>query len=94
MSYIHQALKKAQVERDDRHGRYGGIISPRSKKSGFGKKPILFIIVLFVILFLAFMSYSWLDSSGPQVETKVVPKKRKPVQRPVTEKTRGCNGAL
>ena len=92
MSYIHQALKKAQVERDDRHGRYGGIISSRSKKSGLGKKPILFIIVSFVILFLAFMTYSWLDYSGPQVETKITPKKRKPVQRPVPEKTADAMG--
>ncbi|MBL6979158.1 MAG: hypothetical protein ISR61_09420, partial [Desulfobacteraceae bacterium] len=57
MSYIHQALKKAQVERDDRYGKYGGIISSRSKKSGLGKKSILLIIVSLAILFLAFMSY-------------------------------------
>ena len=87
MSYIHQALKKAQVERDDRYGKYGGIISSRSKKSGLGKKSILLIIVSLAILFLAFMSYSWLDFSGPQVETNFVPKKRGPVQRPVHEKT-------
>ncbi|MBC8177517.1 MAG: tetratricopeptide repeat protein [Deltaproteobacteria bacterium] len=87
MSYIHQALKKAQVERDDRYGKYGGIISSRSKKSGLGKKSILLIIVSLAILFLAFMSYSWLDFSGPQVETNIVPKKRGPVQRPVHEKT-------
>jgi len=88
MSYIHQALKKAQVERDDRYGKYGGIISSRSKKSGLGKKSILLIIIVsLAILFLAFMSYSWLDFSGPQVETNIVPKKRGPVQRPVHEKT-------
>jgi tetratricopeptide (TPR) repeat protein len=87
MSYIHQALKKAQVERDDRYGKYGGIISSRSKKSGLGKKSILLIIVSLAILFLAFMSYSWLDFSGPQVETNIVSKKRGPVQRPVHEKT-------
>jgi len=80
MSYIHQALKKAQIERDDRHGKYGGIISSRSKKSGLGKKAILLIIVSFVILFLAFVSYSWLDFSGPRVETNTVPKPKEPVQ--------------
>ena len=80
MSYINQALKKAQVERDDRHGKYGGIISSRSKKSGLGKKAILLIIVSFVILFLAFVSYSWLDFSGPRVETNTVPKPKEPVQ--------------
>ena len=93
MSYIHQALKKAQVERDDRHGKYGGIISSRSKKSGPGKKSILLIIILPAILFLAFMSYSWLDFNSPQVETNVLPEKhivpenREPVQRPAQEKT-------
>jgi tetratricopeptide (TPR) repeat protein len=87
MSYIHQALKKAQIERDGRHGKYGGIISSRSKKSGIGKKTILLIIVLLVILLLAFMSYSWLDFNGPQVEKNVLPEKKEPVRRPVQEKT-------
>ena len=87
MSYIHQALKKAQIERDDRHGKYGGIISSRSKKSGRAKKSILLIVVSLVILFLAFLSYSWLDFSGPQVETNVVHRQRGPVQLPVHEKT-------
>ncbi len=87
MSYIHQALKKAQIERDDRHGKYGGIISSRSKKSGPAKKSILLIVVSLVILFLAFVSYSWLDFSGPQVETNSVPKPKEPVQLPVHEKT-------
>ena len=87
MSYIHQALKKAQTERDDRYGKYGGIISSRSKKSGLAKKSILLIVVSLVILFLAFVSYSWLDLNGPQVETNVVPEQREPVQLPVHEKT-------
>ena len=87
LSYIHQALKKAQIERDDRYGKYGGIISSRSKKSGRAKKLVLLIVVSLVILFLAFISYSWLDFNGPQVETNVILKQRKPVQLPVHEKT-------
>lgn len=87
MSYIHQALKKAQTERDDRYGKYGGIISSRSKKSGPAKKSILLIVVSLVILFLAFVSYSWLDLNGPQVETNVVPKQRGPVNLEIREKT-------
>ena len=87
MSYIHQALKKAQIERDDRRGKYDGIVSSRSKKSGLAKRPILLIIVSLVILFLAFVSYSWLDFSGPQGENNVVPKQRAPVKLPVHEKT-------
>ena len=80
-------MKKAQIERDDRHGKYGGIISSRSKKSGLAKKLILLIVVSLVILFLAFVSYSWLDFNGPQVETNVIPKQREPVRLPVHEKT-------
>ncbi|MBW2610657.1 MAG: tetratricopeptide repeat protein [Deltaproteobacteria bacterium] len=87
MSYIHQALKKAQIERDDRYGKYGGIISSRSRQSGRAKKSILLIVVSFLILFLAFVAYSWLDFNGPQVETNVIPKQREPVQLPVYEKT-------
>ncbi len=51
------------------------------------KKSILLIVVSLVILFLAFMSYSWLDLDGPQVRTNIAPKQRKPVQLPVHEKT-------
>ena len=80
-------MKKAQIERDDRHGKYGGIISSRSKKSGLAKKLILSIVVSLVILFLAFVSYSWLDFNGPQVEINVIPEQREPVQLPVHEKT-------
>ena len=87
MSYIHQALKKAQIERDDRHGKYGGIISSSSKKSGRGKKSILLIAVSLVILFLAFVSYSWLDFNSPQVERDVVQRQRGRVQLQVHEKT-------
>jgi len=87
LSYIHQALKKAQIERDDRYGKYGGIISSRSRQSGRAKKSILLIVVSFLILFLAFVAYSWLDFNGPQVETNVIPKQREPVQLPVYEKT-------
>ena len=87
MSYIHQALKKAQIERDDRYGKYGGIVSSRSKKSGRAKKLILLIVVSLVILFLAFVSYSWLDFNGPQVETNIVPKQREPVNLEIREKT-------
>ena len=87
MSYIHQALKKAQIERDDRYGKYGGIISSRSKKSGRANKLILSIVVSLVILFLAFISYSWLDFNGPQVETNVIHRQKEPVQLEIREKT-------
>jgi len=80
-------LKKAQIERDDRYGKYGGIISSRAKKSGRAKKSILLIFVSLAILFLAFMSYSWLDFSGPRVGTNTAPKPKEPVQLKIREKT-------
>jgi tetratricopeptide (TPR) repeat protein len=62
MSYIHQALKKAQVERDRRNGQYEGVISPsRSKKGGASKRWILIGAATVGILSLAFVGYSWLD---------------------------------
>jgi tetratricopeptide (TPR) repeat protein len=70
MSYIHQALKKAQTERDDRYGKYEGILlSSRSKKPGFVRRWILIAAAVLGILFLAFISYSWLDLAGPQATT-------------------------
>ncbi|MCF8143109.1 MAG: tetratricopeptide repeat protein [Deltaproteobacteria bacterium] len=67
MSYIHQALKKAQTERDDRSEKHEEIpLSSRSKGSGLVAKPALIAAAVLGILFLAFIAYSWLDSSGPR----------------------------
>ena len=63
MSYIHEALKKAQVERDLGKGSYGGIPVPRQKKSFFtAKKTVLSAAVLLLVL-LAFAGYSWWDQT-------------------------------
>jgi tetratricopeptide (TPR) repeat protein len=70
MSYIHQALKKAQTERDDRYGKYEGILlSSRSKKSGHFGRWVLIGASARGILSLAFISYSWLDLTGPRSTT-------------------------
>ena len=62
MSYIHEALKKAQVERDLGKESYGGITTPQRKKRLFiHKKAILWAIFGFMFL-LAFAAYSWWDS--------------------------------
>ena len=63
MSYIHEALKKAQVERDLGKGSYGGIPVPRRKESFFtAKKTVISAAVLLLVL-LAFVGYSWLGRS-------------------------------
>ncbi|MBC8418961.1 MAG: tetratricopeptide repeat protein [Proteobacteria bacterium] len=86
MSYIHQALKKAQSQRDDRYGKYGGIISYRSKKLGPVKRSTWMMVASLVILLLAFMFYSWLDFKA-QAPENVLPQPKKPAPLTVREKT-------
>lgn len=63
MSYIREALLKAQKEKDARYPKYQRIFfSPRHKPGIFSVRP-LWLICLFGIL-LAFAFYSWLNSSG------------------------------
>ncbi len=61
MSYIHEALKKAQVERDLGKGSYGGIPMPRRKKSFFTAKKTVFSAAVLLLVLLAFAGYSWWD---------------------------------
>ena len=61
MSYIHEALKKAQVERDLGKGPYSGIPVPRRKKSFFTVKRTLFLAASLLMVLLAFAGYSWWD---------------------------------
>jgi len=61
MSYIHEALKKAQVERDLGKGPYSGIPVPRRKKSFFTVKRILLLTASLLMVLLAFAGYSWWD---------------------------------
>ena len=61
MSYIHEALKKAQVERDLGKESYGGIPVPHRKKSFFTAKKTVFSIALLLLVLLAFAGYSWWD---------------------------------
>jgi tetratricopeptide (TPR) repeat protein len=61
MSYIHEALNKAQKERDVRDGDYSGVLSARRVRKGFfQRRPILWMSLLLILVFLAFASYSWL----------------------------------
>ncbi len=61
MSYIHEALKKAQDERDLGKGSYAGITAPQGKKPRVAlRKTILWAILVLMVL-LAFAAYSWWD---------------------------------
>ena len=61
MSYIHEALKKAQIERDLGKGPYSGIPVLRRKKYFFTVKRTLFFAASLVMVLLAFAGYSWWD---------------------------------
>jgi tetratricopeptide (TPR) repeat protein len=60
MSYIHEALQKAQKEKDARFPKYKRILLGSKGKPGIIFSRILWLIFLFVIL-LAFTVNSWFD---------------------------------
>ena len=79
MSYIHEALKKAQKEKDAKYPKYQRIfLAPRGKRGIFAVRPV-WLASLFVIL-LAFALYSLLDFTGKK--TIPAPKNVRPEQNP------------
>ena len=87
MSYIHEALRKAQKEKDsrspDHHRPFSGTVKKRGVFSGRSR----WLVALGVIL-LAFTLYSWLDFNGKEavtasdekVKPTVQPERTDPVQ--------------
>ena len=62
MSYIHKALKKAQIERDKGQKSYSGVVVfGRKTASGFPRKIMMWFGIGLMVL-LAFAGYSWWDS--------------------------------
>jgi tetratricopeptide (TPR) repeat protein len=77
MSYINEALKKAQKEKDALAARYSSFLaSRREKRRGSTGRLICWISVIVILILLAFGLYSWLDSKG--TETTSVAKKAIP----------------
>jgi len=62
MSYIHEALSKAQIERDHRYRKYGGILAARGKETRLLTGRWILLPMIFAIL--AFGSYWWVSSSS------------------------------
>ncbi len=89
MSYIHEALKKAQKEKDGRHHEYQGIASTPGEKLRFfsGKAPWLASLLL---VSLAFVVYLWLPSgdTGVPVVEPARPKLEGKTEVPVVEPAR------
>ncbi len=66
MSYIHQALKRAQREQDDNYQKYKAILSLRRKnKSSLQRRPILLIVLILACIFLSLAVYSWREFKVP-----------------------------
>lgn len=88
MSYIHQALKKAQSERDRRFGPYKGVLeSARLQNSRRAIRWVLIGLPAVGMLFLAFIFYSWLDPSAPQTTpAKLAHPAQAETARPATDK--------
>ncbi len=81
MSYIHEALKKAQKERDARYQRYNGVLtSSGGRERPFSAKVIWWTCLPLSIILLAIGTYSWLDYGSPKSTTTSQFKYRKPAK--------------
>lgn len=69
MSYINEALKKAQELKDSAYSRYHNIaLSDSIRSSRFTTKFFVYLISAFLLVFLLFSGYRWLDSSNSERE--------------------------
>jgi tetratricopeptide (TPR) repeat protein len=91
MSYIHEALKKAQKEKDGHYHAYEGVASTPGKGLGFFSGKALWLAPL-VLVSLAFVVYLLLpsgDTEGPVLEPakpELKGKTEAPVVRPARPK--------
>ena len=68
MSYINEALKKAQKQRESYSQDYGGVISGPARKGGFFPgSSIMWISVIFLFILFAFALYYWFDYKAPAI---------------------------
>jgi tetratricopeptide (TPR) repeat protein len=73
MSYINEALKKAQREKDALFLRYSGILSSRGKDREISKGRVLWVtLALLAAIFLAFGAYSWLNTPDEPVSASAM----------------------
>lgn len=67
MSYINEALKKAQREKEAFAAKYSSFLAARKeKRKGLRGRQLLWTSLIVVLILLAFVVYSWLDSRGPE----------------------------
>jgi len=66
MSYIHEALKRAQIERSEKKKSYAGIMAAKGQGAARTTGPLLRRgALLIVMILLAFALYSWLAFKAP-----------------------------
>ncbi|HBF42748.1 MAG TPA: hypothetical protein DDW42_03810 [Desulfobacteraceae bacterium] len=83
MSYIHEALKKAQKDRDVRDKDYSGILSVCGRKKRlFSGRSLGWVALVIILIFLAFATYSWLDFKTRQTPSPDENKDIKPQPAP------------
>jgi tetratricopeptide (TPR) repeat protein len=72
MSYINEALKKAQEERDSRYLKYNSIAGGGGKLRGrFSGRIFWPLISAVFLIFLLYGAYAWLEPSGERIESSV-----------------------
>jgi Tfp pilus assembly protein PilF len=76
MSYINDALRKAQQEKDSRYGRYSGIISRLPGPRGHGRAKWIFAAVSLMMLTALFVWWTTADrQERPVTATQATPEK-------------------
>lgn len=89
MSYIHEALKKAQVEKDVQSPRYEGLMAAPGRRSRSAwTRTTLWALSFCLVILLAVLIFSWLPSKERPVPVptgeidKTVVKELKPQKKP------------
>ena len=93
MSYINEALKKAQKERNTQHARYRDLLGGRlEEKRLFIGKLFLYSLFSLALILVVLIFYPWIDSSMGGKEDAVP--YRMPVNRKIFCRFPRCVGLL
>jgi tetratricopeptide (TPR) repeat protein len=82
MSYINEALKKAQKQRETNYQEYSGVTSRPAKKGRlFPGNLLLWTVIIFVSISVAFAIYYWFAFKTPAITTTSEHKLKKAVTK-------------
>ena len=82
MSYINDALKKAQKQRETNYQNYDGVTSRPARNGIFLRgHSILLISMIFVLISAAFVLYYWSDFRAPEITAAPEHKPKKTVTK-------------